>query len=80
MGRRHGGGVAAERGRACALGAHRGARGGPVGRLAAARQAQGARAGPAGHARPRARAASCCRQALASHSVNIHRVHNLIHS
>lgn len=37
MGRRHGGGVAAERGGPRALGAHGGARGGAAGRVAAAR-------------------------------------------
>lgn len=53
MGRRHGGGVAAERGGVRALGAHRGARGGAARRVAAARQA--ALAGAAGRGRGRAR-------------------------
>lgn len=53
MGRQHGGGVAAERGRLRALGALRGARGGAAGRVAPAQQARRARA----RARRRRRAA-----------------------
>lgn len=79
VGRRHGGGVAAERGRLRALGAHRRARRGAAGRVAPARQAgpraraarrgaraaaRGARRGPRRRAARRARRAA--RQALVS--------------
>lgn len=70
MGRRHGGGVAAERGGVRALGAHGGARGGAAGRVAAARQAK-RRAARRAAARARARAAAHSRQAL-NLLVNIH--------
>lgn len=64
LGRRHGGGVAAERGGVRALGADRRPRGGAAGRVAAARQAARlARA--AGHARRARRRAACARAAPA---------------
>lgn len=64
VGRRHRGGVAAERGGVRALGAHGGARGGAAGRVAPARARAAARA--TARARSPAAAPAAARQALAA--------------